>query len=240
MKGIEYAFLSNPDITQKQVAEKLGATTKAVNHWVKGRSKVPKKYLDLLSEIFKLSPDIFNKDVEWKITEIIDYEESNGNIFEVYNERIVVLKYENVAKIFRIIKQTSDGKLYAIDNFNREYVLNVNEIYEMVETARHEFYRRLDDLTNKLREIAKKEINHPILKKNLVEFIDAIFTGRKELQQFYIDYHYIDDDLYSLICSHIDLLKNDVAALCYFIIEMWGHMGYGEEIKLVQRVEEEL
>lgn len=236
MKGIEYAFLSNPDITQKEVAEKLGTTAKAVNHWVKGRSKVPKKHLDLLSEIFNLGPDIFNKNVEWTITEIIDYEESNKNYFEVYNERIVVLKHENVAKIFKVIKQANDGKLYAIDSFNVKYTFNVNEVYEMVETARHNFYKRLNDLTNKLREIVEKEINHPILKKNLIEFINAIFTGRKELQKFYIDYHYIDDDLYCLIDSNIELLKDDVTALCYFIVEMWGNIGYGQEITLIQRV----
>lgn len=62
MIGLEYV-LGIYNMQHIELAEKLGIKKQNINMWVKGKQKIPKKYLPVLEEIFKLSQDYFQKEL---------------------------------------------------------------------------------------------------------------------------------------------------------------------------------
>lgn len=67
--GLEY-ILGLYNLQHVELADKLGIKKQNINMWVKGRQKIPKKYLPVLEDIFGINRDYFNKD----LTEIEELE----------------------------------------------------------------------------------------------------------------------------------------------------------------------
>lgn len=61
--GLEY-ILSLYNMQHIELAEKLGIKKQNINMWIKGKQKIPKKYLPTLEEIFGLKSEYFTKELD--------------------------------------------------------------------------------------------------------------------------------------------------------------------------------
>ncbi|KOY66340.1 YdaS family helix-turn-helix protein [Clostridium sporogenes] len=62
MKGIEYV-LALYNMPHTELARELGITRQNINQWVKGKGKIPKKYLPVLSKMFNVPEEYFQKEI---------------------------------------------------------------------------------------------------------------------------------------------------------------------------------
>lgn len=63
MIGLEY-ILQITGKSHTELANNLGGIARQnINQWVKGKSKIPKKYLPILSKMFNIPEDIFQEDL---------------------------------------------------------------------------------------------------------------------------------------------------------------------------------
>jgi transcriptional regulator with XRE-family HTH domain len=69
MIGLEY-LLALASMSQLELSDKLNTTKQNVNIWVKGKQKIPKKYLPLLEDIFHVSSIYINKEINDEIDKI--------------------------------------------------------------------------------------------------------------------------------------------------------------------------
>ena len=65
MIGLEY-ILKLYNITQQELAEKLGIKRQNIDAWIRGKRKIPQKHLFKLSEIFKLPEGYFQSELSEK------------------------------------------------------------------------------------------------------------------------------------------------------------------------------
>lgn len=63
MIGLEYV-LNLYNMEHQYLAEKLGIKKQNINLWIKGKQKIPKKHLPILSDIFGIEEDYFQKDLD--------------------------------------------------------------------------------------------------------------------------------------------------------------------------------
>lgn len=63
MIGLEY-ILNLYNIQHIELADKLGIRKQNINMWIKRRQNIPKKYLPILEEIFKLDAKYFTKELD--------------------------------------------------------------------------------------------------------------------------------------------------------------------------------
>ena len=61
--GLEY-ILALYDIQHIELAEHLGIKKQNINLWIKGKQKIPKKYIPILEEYFGINKDYFSKDID--------------------------------------------------------------------------------------------------------------------------------------------------------------------------------
>ncbi|MBM7869249.1 plasmid maintenance system antidote protein VapI [Clostridium pascui] len=62
MIGLEY-ILSLYNMPHTKLAEELGIARQNINLWIKGKGKIPKKYLPKLSEMFNIAEEYFQKEL---------------------------------------------------------------------------------------------------------------------------------------------------------------------------------
>lgn len=62
MIGLEY-ILSLYNMQHIDLAEKLGIRKQNINMWIKGKQKIPKKYLPVLNELFGINEEYFQKEL---------------------------------------------------------------------------------------------------------------------------------------------------------------------------------
>ncbi|EPS49563.1 DNA-binding protein [Clostridium botulinum A1 str. CFSAN002368] len=62
MLGLEY-ILGLYNMQHVELAEKLGIKKQNINMWIKKKQKIPKKYLPILEEIFRLNKKYFSEDL---------------------------------------------------------------------------------------------------------------------------------------------------------------------------------
>ena len=60
MNGLEY-ILGLYNMQHIELAEKLGIKKQNINMWIKGKQNIPKKYLPVLEDLFKLKQEYFTK-----------------------------------------------------------------------------------------------------------------------------------------------------------------------------------
>ncbi|WP_455544420.1 helix-turn-helix domain-containing protein [Intestinibacter sp.] len=60
--GLEY-ILALYNMQHIDLAEGLGIKKQNINMWIKGKQKIPKKYLPVLEEIFGINSNYFNKNI---------------------------------------------------------------------------------------------------------------------------------------------------------------------------------
>ncbi|EET87655.1 DNA-binding protein [Clostridium carboxidivorans P7] len=60
MIGLEYV-LHLYEMQHQELSEKLGIAKQNINRWIKGTRPIPKKYLPVISKIFNIPDDIFQK-----------------------------------------------------------------------------------------------------------------------------------------------------------------------------------
>lgn len=61
--GLEY-ILSLYNMQHIELAEKLGIKKQNINLWIKGKQKIPKKYLPILEELFGIKQEYFIKELD--------------------------------------------------------------------------------------------------------------------------------------------------------------------------------
>ena len=62
MIGLEY-ILKLWNITQQELADRLGIKRQNIDAWIRKQRPIPKKYLPVLSEIFNISEEYFQKEL---------------------------------------------------------------------------------------------------------------------------------------------------------------------------------
>ena len=62
MNGLEY-ILGLYNMQHIELAEKLGIKKQNINMWIKGKQNIPKKYLPVLEELFKIKQEYFIKNL---------------------------------------------------------------------------------------------------------------------------------------------------------------------------------
>ena len=67
--GLEY-ILALYDMQHIDLAERLGIKKQNINMWIKGKQKIPKKYLPVLEELFGINVDYFNKNIDEYLTKV--------------------------------------------------------------------------------------------------------------------------------------------------------------------------
>lgn len=136
MIGLEY-ILNLYNVTQQQLADELDIRKQNISQWVKGGRKIPKKYLEYLSDKFKISVEYFtmqlkkSDELKIKIMKLIDENPPRKVTIvrndkewgrheyekEVYDEAVekelVLLKVE-------IEKQKLLEKIYEMINFTKK------------------------------------------------------------------------------------------------------------------------
>lgn len=63
MKCIEY-ILKLYEMTQQELADKLGIKQQNIDAWIKGKRKIPQKHLPILADIFNIPSEYFMKELE--------------------------------------------------------------------------------------------------------------------------------------------------------------------------------
>lgn len=63
MNGLEY-ILNLYGMPHIELSEKLGIKKQNINLWIKGKQKIPKKYLPILEKEFGLSSEYFTRDLD--------------------------------------------------------------------------------------------------------------------------------------------------------------------------------
>jgi transcriptional regulator with XRE-family HTH domain len=63
MIGLEYMIKLN-DITQQEIADKLGIKQQNIDLWIRKTRNIPLKYISKLAEMFVEAPEIFNGQIE--------------------------------------------------------------------------------------------------------------------------------------------------------------------------------
>lgn len=151
MNGLEYV-LGLYNMQHVELAEKLGIKKQNINMWIKGKQNIPKKYLPVLEETFKINREYFSKD----ITEI--------DKLEIQKEK---LKHEIEPVINNYEERFSIGEVNDIIQkpiYNKE---EINTIERNIEKAK---------LTQKFKEALDIVDNNPHMEsyKLLVELMDKV------------------------------------------------------------------
>lgn len=63
MNGLEY-ILGLYNMQHIELAEKLGIKKQNINMWIKGKQNIPKKYLPVLEDLFKIKAEYFTKTLD--------------------------------------------------------------------------------------------------------------------------------------------------------------------------------
>lgn len=63
MNGLEY-ILGLYNMQHIELAEKLGIKKQNINMWIKGKQNIPKKYLPVLQDLFKIKAEYFTKTLD--------------------------------------------------------------------------------------------------------------------------------------------------------------------------------
>lgn len=136
MIGLEY-ILSLYNIPHVSLAEELGIKRQNINLWIKGKGKIPKKYLPILSNKFKIPEEYFQKELDdidklqiQKIklnNEITFIEEVQmydpEEINEIYKLDIEIEKNKLIAKIYESFEKSNMDKSDMIWAYNRLAIL---------------------------------------------------------------------------------------------------------------------
>lgn len=151
MNGLEY-ILGLYNIQHIELAEKLGIKKQNINMWIKGKQNIPKKYLPVLEETFKINREYFSK----YLTEI--------DKLEIQKEK---LKHEIEPVINNYEEKFSIGEEnYIIQKpiYNKE---EINTIERNIEKAK---------LTQKFKEALDIVDNNPHMEsyKIMVELMEKV------------------------------------------------------------------
>lgn len=151
MNGLEY-ILGLYNIQHIELAEKLGIKKQNINMWIKGKQNIPKKYLPVLEETFKINREYFSKD----LTEI--------DKLEIQKEK---LKHEIEPVINNYEEEFSIGEENDIIKkpiYNKE---EINTIERNIEKAK---------LTQKFKEALDIVDNNPHMEsyKIMVELMEKV------------------------------------------------------------------
>lgn len=151
MNGLEYV-LGLYNMQHVELAEKLGIKKQNINMWIKGKQNIPKKYLPVLEETFKISREYFSKD----LTEI--------DKLEIQKEK---LKHEIEPVINNYEERFSIGEVNDIIQkpiYNKE---EINTIERNIEKAK---------LTQKFKEALDIVDNNPHMEsyKLMVELMEKV------------------------------------------------------------------
>ena len=122
------------NLTQKDVAEKLGVSINAVSKWERGISLMDISLLKPLSILLGVSiTEIINgekdnKDIETAIEKAINYSNKNINKIKIINKIIIIISLIVIVISFGIILyENRETKLYTIGNKSR-YTINNNYV----------------------------------------------------------------------------------------------------------------
>lgn len=154
MIGLEY-ILNLYNMQHIELAEKLGIKKQNINLWIKGKQKIPKKYLPILEELFGTKQEYFMKELseiekleiqkdklKKDLNPVIEEYEEQFLIGEV-NDIVQVPVYdkEEINKMERTIEKAKlisrfKDAMEVVDN--NPYMDTYKLIVELMEKAQHE------------------------------------------------------------------------------------------------------
>ncbi len=154
MIGLEY-ILSIYNMQHIELAEKLGIKKQNINLWIKGKQKIPKKYLPILEDIFGIKQEYFMKELEEIEKLEIQKEKLKKDLKPVIKEyeqqfligevndivEVPVYDKEEINKIEKTIEKSKlisrfKEAMDVVDN--NPYIDTYKLIVELMEKAQHE------------------------------------------------------------------------------------------------------
>ena len=154
MIGLEY-ILSIYNMQHIELAEKLGIKKQNINLWIKGKQKIPKKYLPILEDIFGIKQEYFMKELEEIEKLEIQKEKLKKDLKPVIKEyeqqfligevndivEVPVYDKEEINKIGKTIEKSKlisrfKEAMDVVDN--NPYIDTYKLIVELMEKAQHE------------------------------------------------------------------------------------------------------
>ena len=154
MIGLEY-ILSLYNMQHIELAEKLGIKKQNINLWIKGKQKIPKKYLPILEDIFGIKQEYFMKELEEIEKLEIQKEKLKKDLKPVIKEyeqqfligevndivEVPVYDKEEINKIEKTIEKSKlisrfKEAMDVVDN--NPYIDTYKLIVELMEKAQHE------------------------------------------------------------------------------------------------------
>lgn len=160
MRGGEYLIaleyiLNLYSMQHIQLAEKLGIKKQNINLWIKGKQKIPKKYLPVLEELFGIKKEYFMKELNEIEKLEIQKEKLKKDInpvIEEYEEKFLVGEVNDIVKVPVYDKEEMNKmerdieKAKLISMFkeamevvdNNPYMDTYKLIVELMEKAQHE------------------------------------------------------------------------------------------------------
>lgn len=154
MIGLEY-ILSLYNMQHIELAEKLGIKKQNINLWIKGKQKIPKKYLPILEDIFGIKQEYFMKELDEIEKLEIQKEKLKKDLKPVIKEyeqqfligevndivEVPVYDKEEINKIEKTIEKSKlisrfKEAMDVVDN--NPYIDTYKLIVELMEKAQHE------------------------------------------------------------------------------------------------------
>lgn len=154
MIGLEY-ILGLYNMQHIELAVKLGIKKQNINLWIKGKQKIPKKYLPVLEEFFGIKKEYFMKELNEIEKLEIQKEKLKKDInpvIEEYEEKFLVGEVNDIVKVPVYDKEEMNKmerdieKAKLISRFkesidvvdNNPYMDTYKLIVELMEKAQHE------------------------------------------------------------------------------------------------------
>lgn len=203
MIGLEF-ICRQKNIQYKDLAEQLGIGKQSITNWVVGRSKIPNKHLEKLSEMLKIAPEWLQKELtnEDQVTllSILNNDKTDINIRKNIN-RIKELLIENIeyylSDIFKdnveaneIMLNFSGGMIHLLLETLKNQNINIKTIGEVMVAL---------NIANNDSAYLKSKSNFTNILKLMIEDYDKEFNNSFEKDKLINEYIYLNKNDHKLL-----------------------------------------
>jgi len=124
-----------------------------------------------------------------------------------------------------------NGLIYVDDPYDRGFVFERREVFEIVRTRSSSFYRRLRKFVSLLETVISEKVVAPEFKETMLAYANAIHIQDVQMMNFVADYHCDVDSGFEEIFYDLNSKSDkDLAAKHYYLIELFGRNEYGQTI----------
>jgi len=134
MKGLEFILKFN-NMSFTDLAEKLGITKQNISMWMSGNRKIPKKYVNTLSEIFNVDKEYLTKEID-----LIDGLNIQSKLYEKEAKETGDFSLEQKSYVLKLqanIQEVKENieKLLTVEDDDKRYLGDIEDTIEIISNA---------------------------------------------------------------------------------------------------------